>query len=94
MKSLNVNGRVLKYEVEFDFLDQTMTVFYEGVNIRRYRKFFTFGPIIEKHVPREIFTLYFDIESPRYTKREIRNNILKQLALIDRMAQIARGEII
>ena len=98
MKTIEINGRTLEYEVfsdcnEYDGLTYE-TAFYEGTKIERRKKYLLFGPVITKIVPNEIFRLFLNIEDPGYTKDDIRRKIERKLELLERPAQIERGEIV
>jgi hypothetical protein len=57
-----------------------------------------FGPKyefeVEKILGDEDFSLDFNIEDTRYTKKQIRNEIQNEFDLINRKDEISRGEII
>lgn len=97
MKTIEINGRKIQYEVLYDvseYGDTYETVFYEGTQIVSKKKYLLFGETITKEVPREIFRLYFNIEDEGRTKSETRTIIERRLELLDRKAQIERGEIV
>jgi hypothetical protein len=97
MKDLNVNGRTFQYEIFSDVSEYGETVFtefYEGKETKTRRKYFLFGPEITKEVPHKVFTIYFDIEDTDRTKDEVRTVLERHIELLDREAQIQRGEII
>jgi len=97
MKTLDVNGRTLQYEVCFynsEFGCDEYTEFFEGTKSRTFRKYLLFGPKITKLVPNKVFELSINIEDPCFTKQEIRSRIEKQIELLERTEQIQRGEII
>lgn len=97
MKTIEINGRKIQYEVLYDvseYGDTYETVFYEGTQIVSKKKYLLFGETITKEVPREIFRLYFNIEDEGRTKSETRAIIERRLELLDRKAQIERGEIV
>lgn len=97
MKTLDINGRKINYEVLYDvseYGETYETVFYEGTKITTRKKYYLFGEKISKEVPREIFRLYFNIEDERKTKRDIRSRIERELELLGRKEQIEKGELI
>ncbi len=98
MKTLNVNGRELQYKIFSDFSEYHgtyyWTKFYEGVTTKTSKKFLFFGETITTVEPNHVFTIHRNIESIHYTKKEIRELIEVQLALLDREDEIQRGEII
>ena len=97
MKTIEINGRKIQYEVLYDvseYGDTYETVFYEGTQIVSKKKYLLFGETITKEVPYEIFRLYFNIEDEGRTKSETRAIIERRLELLDRKVQIERGEIV
>lgn len=97
MKELTILGKTLQYEIMSDFNEygaNSWTEFYYGVSTRTYKKYIFFGELITEVKPKHVFTIYKNIENKIYTQREIREAILRQLELLDREAQINRGEII
>jgi hypothetical protein len=97
MKSIDVNGRKIEYEVLYDcseYGETYETIFYEGTEVKTRKKFLLFGEKIEKLVPKEIFRLYLDIEDEGMTRSEARRKIERRLELLDRKEQIERGELI
>jgi len=97
MKSIDVNGRKIQYQVFYDvseYGETYETVFYEGTRIVSRKKYYLFGEPVSKEEPREIFRLHFNVEDAHRTKSEIRAAIERRLELLDRKGQIRRGELI
>lgn len=90
--------RKLQYEVMSDCGEGTAsfywTEFYEGTEVKTYKKFLLFGETITIEKPKLIFKLYFNVENIRLTKGEISTALHKQLELLDREKEIANGELI
>lgn len=89
--------RTLQYD--FQYIDCHYdgfyrTNFFEGTETITERKFWLFGPKITKEQPKMIFKLDLDIRDINYTKKEIKNKIQRKLELLERGAEIERGEII
>lgn len=97
MKSIEINNRKLFYEIYFKeavYGFQKCTRFYEEMETIRRRRFIFFGEWKTEVRPKILFRLPFDIETPFYTKKHIKNEIENQLALLSRRDEIKRGEII
>lgn len=92
LKSLNINGITLQYEIGGE--DDGFTMFYMGVTTKTYRKYLLFGKRLTVDVPNYVFTIWRNIEDNAYTKKQVRGWIEHQLAFIDRQEEINRGEII
>lgn len=97
MKTLNVNGRIFEYEIEFtphEFGGYYETIFYEGYKTYTRKKYFLFGDYITISKPKKVFTLYLNIEDEAYTKSEIRVKIKRKIELLNRKEEIENGQII
>lgn len=101
MKEINIDGRVLKYQLmsdcsEYDSWD--WTEFYEGTEkvTKRVRSGWLdiFGTPTEVEVPKFVFKIDMSCENDRITKDEWRNKILKELDLLNRREELERGELI
>lgn len=95
MKELTIRGKTLQYKVfvnEYDSYDYTE--FYMGTYTVSKRKYIFFGETITEVKHKHVFTIYKNIEDKHYSSIEIRELILRELGLLDREAQINRGEII
>ena len=90
--------RELQYEAVTEINEGLLfswTNLYEGTEIITKRKYWLFGPEIKIEQPKKIFKLYgVDITSSEYTKKDIRLKLLRKLELLERGAEIERGEII
>jgi hypothetical protein len=53
-----------------------------------------FGPKITVEVPIQVFKFEGDIKSNHFTKEELRKKLEKKVKLLDRQAEIDRGELI
>lgn len=97
MKKITISGREFQYQnfwYESEFGDYAKTTFYQGTKTETYRKYWLFGPMITVEVPIEVFVFDDDIESNRFTKEELRQKLEKKVKLLDRQAEIDRGELI
>lgn len=97
MKTIDVNGRKLEYEIFYDvceYGEAYQTVFYEGTISKNRKKWFLFGPEISISKPKELFKLYFNIEDPNLTKSDIRFTLERKIELLNREKEIEEGEII
>ena len=97
MKTINVNGRIFEYEIFSEYNEcytYYWTEFYEGSKLITRKKYWVFGKIISEYVPNYMFTLDFNIESPNYTKNEVRKKIERQIELLNRKKEIEKSEII
>ena len=101
MKEINIDGRVLKYQLmsdcsEYDSWD--WTEFYEGTETvtKKIRSGWLdiFGTPTEVEVPKFVFKIDMSCENDRITKDEWRNKILKELDLLNRREELERGELI
>jgi len=97
LSEIEIDGRKIKYEIFYDVSEYGEiyeTIFYEGTEIKKYKKYFLFGPIITKEIPKQIFKLYYNIEDESMTKSDIKSAICRKLELLGRKSEIERGEII
>ena len=97
LKRININGIELYYQLCYDvseYGESEWTEFYIGTRIITRRKYYICGPIITYEIPNKVFELNFSIEDEYYTKKEIRYKIERKLELLNRKAEIERGEII
>ena len=97
MKTITVKDYTLHYKVEYDvneFGDCEWTDFFLGTETVTRRKFWLFGKKIEKQVPKFVFSVNFDIETPTRTKQEIREILERRVELLNRAEEIEKGEII
>jgi hypothetical protein len=97
METITISGRDFDYKVVYydgEYGDYAETIFYQGSETETHRKFWLFGPIITVEVPIEVFKFDGNIESNHYTKKELRKKLEKKVKLLDRQAEIDRGELI
>jgi hypothetical protein len=97
LKHIEINGHKFDYMIFSDcseYGEWDWTEFYQGTEIERRRKYWLFGEIIETVVPKLAFKLNFSIEDPDYTKQRVRSAIEKQIELLTRAEEIAKGNII
>jgi hypothetical protein len=97
MKTLEINGVTLQYEMLYhnsEYGENTWYRFYLGTTTKIYRKYRLFGERITVIEPKYVFTIWRDIESKLYTKKQVRGWIEHELELMGREDEIKRGEII
>ena len=101
MREININGRILQYRLMLDCSEHDSwdwTEFYEGTETvkKRVRSsiFDIFGTIEYVEVPKLVFKIWDSCESTRITKDEWRKKISRELDLLDRKAELERGELI
>lgn len=104
MKALTFNRYEFVYKVrEYDAGEYGATaketIFYDKkpkVETIQRRKYYLFGPMItvtkEKYT--ELFTLNFDIESPKYSREKVREVLYDELDILKRKAEIKKGQIV
>lgn len=93
MKQIKISEKEFEYAI-VDWDENLMTEFYQGTEIKSYKRFIFFGKTITEIVPKFLFSVWFNIEDPSYTKLEIREILEKKVALLYRKEEISRGEII
>jgi len=95
MKEIQIDGRILQYEVFTDKWESRITVFYEGKESYQERKYFLFGKKITKIRPKEIFRIHnADANDPKITKQWWLKAIRVKLDILKRQEEIDRGELI
>lgn len=92
--SLVIDGIEFLYTFESDANDVIYTKFYLGTETVTKRKCGIFGKKYEVVRPKAVFVVPFAITDSSFTKDEVRAYILKQISLMNRQAEIDRGEII
>jgi hypothetical protein len=92
MKKIVVDGIEYLYQAFNSYEDYT--IFYKGYEECITRKYWLFGAKVSTMKPKEVFTIYCDIESPYYTKENVKSRILEKLKLLSREEEIEKGEII
>jgi hypothetical protein len=97
MKTIKIGARELQYQTlcdeGLDGSDVIYTEFYEGTETYKAKKYLIFGPVIEKEVPKLLFTIYEDSNNERLTKGWWREKILRELELVNRKEELERGEL-
>jgi hypothetical protein len=97
METIIISGREFQYEIVWydgEYGDYAETIFYQGTETETKRKYLFFGPIITVEVPIKVFKFDGNIKSNHYTKKELRERLEKKVKLLDRQAEIDRGELI
>lgn len=97
MKTLTINNRTLQYTLCYhtsEYGHSEWTEFYEGTITETHKKYWLFGKEITTTKPKKVFTIWRNIESKDYTKKQVRDWIERQVELLDREDEIRRGEII
>lgn len=97
LKTLEINGITLQYERLYhnsEYGESTWYRFYKGTKTETYKKYLFFGKKITVTVPKYVFTIWKDIESSLYTKKQVRGWIEHELELLGRAEEIKKGEII
>ena len=77
-----------------EYGDNTWAKFYIGTTTRTYKKCWLFGKKITVIEPKYVFTIWRDIQSKDYTKKQVRGWIEHELELLGREEEIKKGEII
>jgi hypothetical protein len=94
-KEITFNGRKMFYALGQHDYHGTITYFYSSEpTIIKFKKYLFFGEEEERKEYKLLFVLYCDIESPKYTKEQIRERLEREIKIIDREEEIKRGEII
>ena len=101
LKLIKLNNVSLYYKIEsyqcgdYGSLFCYITTFYlTNDKIKKIKKYFLFGPLVERFDNDEIFVLHFNIESKHKTKKEIREVLNRKMELHNRQLEINRGELI
>jgi hypothetical protein len=94
MKEIQIDGRILQYEVFTDNWERGITVFYEGKESYQERKYFFFGKKITKIRPKEIFRIHKDAKNPNILKEWWLKAIRVKLDILKRQEEIDKGELI
>ncbi len=99
MKSVTIEGRTLQYETKWysmgEYGEYPVTIFYEGTEtVTKRTGFLGLGPKVTKEVPKQIFKIHEDSKNTELTKDWWKKAIEHELELLDRKAQIERGELI
>jgi hypothetical protein len=98
MKEINIDGRVLKYQLMGDE-EWEWTEFYEGTEIvtKRVKSGWCdilkiFGTTVQIEVPKLAFKINMSCTDNRTTKKEWKVKILKELDLLNRKEELEKGE--
>ncbi len=101
MKEINIDGRVLKYQLMSDCSEYDSwewTEFYEGTEMitKTVRSGWLdlFGTKVQVEVPKLVFEINMSCEDDRITKEEWRERIIRELKLLNRREELERGELI
>lgn len=101
MKKITIDNRELLYKIKEHECDEYgafvcyETIFYDPIpKIKKYKKYILFGPYIEKKYYEKLFTIDINLESNRYTKKDIKKYINRELELLNRDNEIKNGNII
>lgn len=100
MKQIEIQGRTFLYEVkrysgDHDSSGYEITNFYNPTpTIKSRKKYLFWGPDVNYLEYQQLFYMYVDIESSRFTKEEITKKVMKEIAILNRAEEINRGEII
>jgi hypothetical protein len=96
MKKIKIEGKVYYYVIgDHDPYIYTMgrTGFY-SLEFYKRRKYIFFGKKIAVSRYVHKFTVYKNIENPKYTKEQIQEFIQKELVILNRKKEIEKGNII
>jgi len=95
LKKIEINGEKFEYDIFLgDDYHADFTEFYQGTEIESRKKYFFFGEIIDKEVPKLVFSVNFSIEDPDFTKEDVRKKLFRKVELLKRKEEIKKGEII
>jgi hypothetical protein len=96
MKTIKVNDIELQYKVFEDITEygsSIWTEFYLGTETVTERKYWLFGSLITKEVPKLVFKIYEDAYNISLSKEFWRTAIQKKLDLLYRREELERGEL-
>ena len=97
LKEIEIDGRKFQYAVQCEANEADSyeyTEFYDGIEITKRKKWILWGEEITIAKPKLVFTIYSDINNPRLTKEWWRREIRKEVELLTRSEEIAKGEVI
>lgn len=98
MKKITILEQEFEYKVYADANEHDgvyyWTEFYQWTEVKTHKKYFLFGEVFTKIVPKLVFEVWIDIEDSCYTKAKIRARLEEQVELLNRAKEISRGEII
>ena len=95
MKKLEINGEVFYFKLNHDiFYPSVVTDFYRLQSYTKRKKYFIFGNQIEVPMYNYEFTVYMNIENPKYSASIVRKAIKENLNRKNRKREIEKGDII
>jgi len=95
--SIEIDGRRLYYKGFCEVSEvgtYYWTEFYETTEIIKYRKWFFFGPVLTKEVPKVLFTIFEDCNNPLRDREWWSEAIRKKLSIESRKIEIDSGKLI
>lgn len=101
-KEIRIDGTAYLYKIktytcgEYEGFYCYDTYFYSAVpRIEKRKKWYLFGPIVEIKQYDCLFVMtHFNIEDPRYSKKDVLSKMQPYLKELQRKKEIERGEII
>lgn len=99
-KEITYKNRKFFYEIETSECGEYgasicyTTNFFLADGIGKRKKYWLFGPEITYTKYKKIFQIEYNIESPRYSKSEVRDMIEKKVKIFDRAEEIKKGKVI
>lgn len=96
MKTIKVNDIELQYQVFEEVTEwgtNIWTEFYLGTETITKRKYWLFGPLITKEVPKLAFKIYADANDISLPKHFWKTSIQRKLELLNRREELERGEL-
>ena len=94
LKTLEINGITIQYKIFNNPNNYSKSEFYIGTTTRTYKKYIFFGKVITEIKPKHVFTIFKDIESFRYTKKQVRRWVEYKLTLLKRAEEIKKDDLI
>jgi len=92
--NINIEGRDLYFEVTYSDESYDYTNFYEGTETYTYKKWGLFGETITEERPKLVFTIDRAMSDYELTKEWWRQELTREIRLLERREQIERGEFI
>lgn len=93
-KVIEFDGVKYLYEIVHHDMFPFTYVYSSIPKISYRKKYLLFGPIVEVKDYEYLFDTSMDIESPYYTKEDIRQKFAYYINLINRKKEIEKGEIL
>jgi hypothetical protein len=99
MKEITIQGRTFQYETWWESYGEDVgadpvTIFYDGKQTVNYRKWWIFGPVLQREEPKEVFRIYADSEDAKLSKTWWSDKIRDKIELLNRKEEIEKGELI